>query len=248
MSVVSQIRPIVRLLLLGVALAVPRLVAAQGSADVVLEWNRILNTSLATPGANPATVFVTRPAAIMHIAVFDALNSIDFQLRAVCRGDQRAAGRVARCGRRTGGAQRTRRADAVADARFDAALAANLGRIARPPPRLVLRWAPRRRARFSAAAHGDGWERPNVAYILPNLPGYWQPTPPAKSRRDVRALPGRAGIHPQSARAAAGGSATGHDQRPLHPRLQRSEDDWVGDQLNAHCRRDDHRQHVGVGR
>ena len=44
----------------------PRASAAQGSADVVLEWNRILNTALATPGAVPPTVFVTRPAAIVH--------------------------------------------------------------------------------------------------------------------------------------------------------------------------------------
>lgn len=61
------------------ALAIVRPAAAQGSADVVLEWNRILIAALNVPGASPATVFVTRPAAIMQVAVFDALNSIDFQ-------------------------------------------------------------------------------------------------------------------------------------------------------------------------
>ena len=50
---------------------------AQSTTDVLLEWNRILNTALATPGAVPPTVFVTRPASITSIAVFDALNSID---------------------------------------------------------------------------------------------------------------------------------------------------------------------------
>ena len=52
---------------------------AQGSADVVLEWNRILITALNVPGANPATTFVTRPFAITHVAIFDALNAIDPQ-------------------------------------------------------------------------------------------------------------------------------------------------------------------------
>src|SRR5262245_54204308 len=79
MSVSLRLRLLTRLILLVTILAVPRLSAAQASADVVLEWNRILNTALATPGANPATVFATRPASIMSIAVFDALNSIDYQ-------------------------------------------------------------------------------------------------------------------------------------------------------------------------
>src|SRR6478752_490289 len=62
---------------LSVVLSTPAL--AQGSADVVLEWNRIMVAALAVPGANPATVFVTRPAAMVQVAVFEALNSIDPQ-------------------------------------------------------------------------------------------------------------------------------------------------------------------------
>lgn len=52
---------------------------AQGPADTVVEWNRILLTALAVPGANPPTVFITRPLAMMHVAMFDALNSLDPQ-------------------------------------------------------------------------------------------------------------------------------------------------------------------------
>src|ERR671919_204125 len=47
-------------------------------ADVVIEWNRILQTTIGTTGALPQTVFFTRPYAMMHVAIFDALNSIDF--------------------------------------------------------------------------------------------------------------------------------------------------------------------------
>ena len=34
-------------------------------------------TGVATPGANPPTVFITRPLALVSAAVFDAANSFD---------------------------------------------------------------------------------------------------------------------------------------------------------------------------
>ena len=73
---VSRLRSVLTLSVLISALAVTPAFAQQ-TADVVLEWNRVMNTALAVPGANPGTVFVTRPAALMHIAIFDALNSFD---------------------------------------------------------------------------------------------------------------------------------------------------------------------------
>jgi hypothetical protein len=44
-------------------------------------------------------------------------------------------------------------------------------------------------ARVGAAAaraildlrRNDGWDRPNPAYLLPSLAGYWQPVPPANA-------------------------------------------------------------------
>src|SRR5688500_12064520 len=46
--------------------------------DVILQWNRVLQETLATPGAHPsATVFPIRSYAMMHAAMFDAVNSID---------------------------------------------------------------------------------------------------------------------------------------------------------------------------
>ena len=47
------------------------------SPETILEWNRILLTTLATPGATQPTVFFTRGPALMHVAIFDALNSFD---------------------------------------------------------------------------------------------------------------------------------------------------------------------------
>ncbi len=45
--------------------------------NVVLQWNRVLQETLATPGQQPATIFQTRSYAMMHAAIFDAVNSID---------------------------------------------------------------------------------------------------------------------------------------------------------------------------
>src|SRR5687768_18405549 len=45
--------------------------------EVIIEWNRILLATLSTPGATDPTVFFTRPLAVMHVAIFDAVNSFD---------------------------------------------------------------------------------------------------------------------------------------------------------------------------
>jgi hypothetical protein len=43
----------------------------------VVQWNRILLQIVRTPGAQPATVHPTRSFAILHAAIYDAVNSID---------------------------------------------------------------------------------------------------------------------------------------------------------------------------
>jgi hypothetical protein len=43
----------------------------------VVQWNRTLLVIVRTPGAQPATVHSTRSFAIMHAAIYDAVNAID---------------------------------------------------------------------------------------------------------------------------------------------------------------------------
>src|SRR5579863_7928737 len=50
--------------------------SASGSVDEVIQWNKTLLTIVRTAGAQPATVHPTRSFAIMHAAVYDAVNSI----------------------------------------------------------------------------------------------------------------------------------------------------------------------------
>src|SRR5437870_13076207 len=45
--------------------------------DAVIEWNRTLLAIVRTPGAQPATIHSTRSFAILHAAIYDAVNNID---------------------------------------------------------------------------------------------------------------------------------------------------------------------------
>ena len=45
--------------------------------NAVIEWNRTLLAIVRTPGAQPATIHSTRNFAILHAAIFDAVNNID---------------------------------------------------------------------------------------------------------------------------------------------------------------------------
>src|SRR5260370_1865629 len=43
----------------------------------VTQWNKTLLVIVRTPGAQPATIHSTRSFAIMHAAIYDAVNAID---------------------------------------------------------------------------------------------------------------------------------------------------------------------------
>ena len=72
------------LLLVGttvVALAAANLAPAMAQAtnpvSQVVQWNRTLLAIVRTPGAQPAIIHPTRSFAIMHGAIYDAVNAID---------------------------------------------------------------------------------------------------------------------------------------------------------------------------
>ena len=51
--------------------------SASQSVNPVIEWNRTLLLIVRTPGAQPPTIHSTRNFAILHAAIFDAVNDID---------------------------------------------------------------------------------------------------------------------------------------------------------------------------
>ena len=79
----------VSLMVCALQFGISRNAGAQSPSEIVIEWNRILQTTLGISGALPPTTFVTRPFAILHVAMFDALNSIDYVVPAIrgsCNG------------------------------------------------------------------------------------------------------------------------------------------------------------------
>jgi hypothetical protein len=52
-------------------------VSASQSMNPVIEWNRTLLVIVRTPGAQPSTIHSTRNFAMLHAAIFDAVNNID---------------------------------------------------------------------------------------------------------------------------------------------------------------------------
>lgn len=156
-------------------------VAHAQSPETILEWNRILLTTLGTPGATSPTVFFTRGLALMHVAVFDALNSFDhiyipyFDRVNVPAGASRDAA-VAQAAHDTLVAMFPTQA-----ASYDAALASQLSRLPDGAARDGARVGAAVARAILELRRNDGWNRQPTPYQLPSLPGYWQPVPPANA-------------------------------------------------------------------
>src|SRR6201981_2093748 len=56
---------------------VPAMADATKPVSQVVQWNRQLLGIVRTAGAQPATVHPTRSFAVMHAAIYDAVNAID---------------------------------------------------------------------------------------------------------------------------------------------------------------------------
>ena len=159
--------------------------------EVVLQWNRVLTETIRTPGAHPsATVFPVRSYAMMHLAMFDAVNSIDgtytHYLTDVL-GSKNASLEAAA-------------AQAAHDvlvglyparaAIYDAELEISLEGIDRNRAQQGIRVGEIVAERLLAARADDGWNAPPPSYSLPLTPGNWQPTPPANAAATFTHYPG----------------------------------------------------------
>jgi hypothetical protein len=155
--------------------------AAAQSLDTVVRWNRIMLDAVVTPGANPPTVFVHRPMAIVSIAMFDAANSFDRIYRPYATLVNPAPGAS-----RDAAVAQAAHDTLVAllptlKATFDTALTASLAGI----PDAAAVEGSRAGATVAQATLAlradDGWSQTPPPYVLPGLPGYWRPTPTANA-------------------------------------------------------------------
>ncbi|MEJ7625093.1 MAG: vanadium-dependent haloperoxidase [Pyrinomonadaceae bacterium] len=147
--------------------------------NVVLQWNRVLQQTISTPGQHPATIFPVRSFAMMHAAIYDAVNSIDgthtpylADVRpSPLASKEAAAAQAAHHVLSTLYPTRT--------AVFDTELTASL--IGITPLRAILG---RRVGRIVAEQlleirSNDGWNVTGPPYVLAPTPGNWQPIAPS---------------------------------------------------------------------
>lgn len=169
-----------KLALLAIAgtLSAPAL-AHEGDPAVVVEWNAQLEATI------PASAGPTLPRyyAMMHIAMFDAVNAIEGGYRSY--SVDRYTGPIPAARNASPDAAVAQAAHDVLvallpaqTATFDAALAARLAKIGPVRRELGAQVGREAARRILERRAGDGWSEPQT-FTPPALPGTWQPTPPA---------------------------------------------------------------------
>jgi hypothetical protein len=155
-------------------------VHAHGSfddAEVIIEWNQILQTHI----PSNAGILTPRYYAMMHIAMFDAANSIDEEYTAYHARvpSPRGASAEAAAAKAAHDILAELISGDLARATFDAALNARLASI--PPWRAAQGVFVGRKVAQDILAWraNDGSAAPAPSFVLPLLPGLWQPTPPS---------------------------------------------------------------------
>jgi hypothetical protein len=155
--------------------------ASTSSNAVILEWNRIL-----TQNQGAGNLFSFRQYAMLHIAMFDAVNSVTprytpYRIEvagASASSDEAAAAQAAH--------------DVMvalfpaAAASFDSALAARLAPL---PEAAVANGVATGKLAAQAVLQwrtADGSATPDPAYTPPALPGLWQPTAPGQVAAGTR--------------------------------------------------------------
>jgi len=145
--------------------------------NVVLQWNRVLQETIRTPGQQPPTIFPVRSFAMMHAAMFDAVNSIDgtytpylTDVPGTKHASQEAA--AAKAAHDVLVALYPTRQDV-----FATELATSLDGIPPNRARQGIRVGEIVAAKLLAVRADDGWDAAPPPYSLPPTPGNWQPAP-----------------------------------------------------------------------
>jgi PAP2 superfamily len=173
------------LLLVGTTVALlaaanfsPAMAQATEPVSQVVQWNRTLLVIVRTPGAQPATIHPTRSFAIMHAAIYDAVNAIDgthkpylVRLTASHFASQEAAAATA--------------AHEVLvnlypkfQATLDAQLQQALAQIPNGGKADGIRIGQTVADRILALRSNDGSSAQPIPYVFGNAPGDYQSTPP----------------------------------------------------------------------
>lgn len=154
--------------------------SASQPVNVVIQWNRTLLVIVRTPGAQPATIHPTRSFAMMHVAIYDAVNAIDRTHKPYLI--------------RLSGVPRSASQDAAAAAaahdvlvalypNFQSTLDSQLQTSLAPIPEGAdksagLQVGKTVAAQILALRKGDGSDAQPIPYVFGTAPGDYQSTPP----------------------------------------------------------------------
>jgi hypothetical protein len=154
-----------------------RVAPASGNGDtspneVIIEWNEILQRTV------PAAAIMTpRFYAMMHVAMFDAVNSVEPAYHAYRTRIKNVQGASAEAAAAQAAHDVLVALIPSAEGTFNAALAARLANI--PPGRAELGVSVGRQvaAEILDWRADDGWNLPEPGFSRPPFPGLWQVTP-----------------------------------------------------------------------
>jgi hypothetical protein len=145
-----------------------------GDREVVVEWNEILERTAPAGGLSQPRYY-----AMLHIAMFDAVNSIERTYRPY----------VSRAYAWRGASPEVAAAQAARDVlaaqlpaatpTFDAALAARIARAHPHQAHSGMEIGKAVAAAVLAWRQDDGWSTPAPEFVRPELPGMYQRTPPS---------------------------------------------------------------------
>jgi hypothetical protein len=155
-------------------------VSSSQPVNPVLQWNRTLLAIVRTPGAQPATIHPTRSFAILHAAIYDAVNAIDRTHRPYL---VRLSG-VSRDASQEAAASAAAHEVLVAlypafKATLDAQLQQSLAEIPDGNDKVEgIRIGQTVADRILALRANDGSNAPPIPYVFGTAPGDYQSTPP----------------------------------------------------------------------
>ena len=149
------------------------------SGDLVIQWNQILIDTLRVPGIHPPTVRVERSYCMLQIAIFDAINSIEQQYTPFRHSAKASSGASAEAAAAQAAHDILSALYPSRQSVYDEALVATLESIPSGRAYQGIEIGAAVAADVLAWRSNDRWNAVPSAYVLPALPGFWQPTPPA---------------------------------------------------------------------
>lgn len=145
----------------------------RSDADVVIEWNEILQRTI--PGT--ASIMSPRFYAMLHIAMFDAANSVEPQYRAYRIRVRNVYGASAEAAAAQAARDVLTALIPTSQSVYDAALAARLATISPGKAARGVEVGHKVAAAILADRQDDGWSAPEPGFSLPPFPGAYQITP-----------------------------------------------------------------------